>query len=348
MRIFLVPRSNETSYKNFVSTIEHGVDFTIVEPYLNEDGRERLSGKDKLFVWGNKETKKASWDKMEFGDLVLFYKGREGKEREGKIVYAGNLIHKQHSKDLGLALWPPKKGQEPWTCVFFLDNLRPIYIPISDISNYAGYSRTFIVQGFMPLKDEAIQKIIERFIDIEKFLSHYSVKRGEKLSDLEERSAIAAHAEAVMLLLKIGRMLGYNTYSPDRSKEAFGEKLNDYCTMEKVPTRFLGELVPIIREIDVIWFRDDVPKFAFEVEHTTKFGAGFQRLFQLNPLSVQLFIVSSQKNYSLFTKFIETDPYYRHKNSFHFRNYRQLEEYFRAVSEFEAINKTFLTPKSLK
>ena len=34
--------------------------------------------------------------------------------------------------------------------------------------------------------------------------------------------------------------------------------------MEKVPTRFLGELVPIIREIDVIWFRDDVPKFAFE------------------------------------------------------------------------------------
>jgi hypothetical protein len=31
---------------------------------------------------------------MELGDLVLLYKGREKKEREGKIVYAGTLIHK--------------------------------------------------------------------------------------------------------------------------------------------------------------------------------------------------------------------------------------------------------------
>ena len=145
-----------------------------------------------------------------------------------------------------------------------------------------------------------------------------------------------------MLLLKIGRMLGYDTYSPDRSKKAYGENLADYCTLDKVPKRFLGALVPIIKEIDVIWFKDDVPTFAFEVEHTTKFGAGFQRLFQLNPLSVKLFIISSQKNYPLFAKFIETDPFYRYKESFHFRNYHQLEEYFRSVSEFEAVNKTFL------
>ena len=49
--------------------------------------------------------------KWNLGDLVLL-RGMNlvRKEREGKIVYAGGiLIHKQHSKDLGLALWPPKK-----------------------------------------------------------------------------------------------------------------------------------------------------------------------------------------------------------------------------------------------
>jgi len=342
MRIFLAPRSNETSYKNFLSTIENGVDFAIVEPHLDDDGRERLSARRKLFVWGNKETKKASWDKMEIGDLVLFYKGRDKEEREGKMVYAGTLAHKQHSRELGLSLWPPKKGQEPWTCVFFLEDLRPVYIPITEIADYAGYSRSFVVQGFMPLKDTAIQRILKRFQTIERFLDHYSKKGDEKPGDPDVRTEIAAHAEAAMLLLKIGRMLGYGTYTPDRSKAAYGEQLRDYCTVDKVPTRFLGELVPIIREIDVIWFRDDVPKFAFEIEHTTKFGTGFQRLFQLNPLSVSLFIVSSERNRFLFEKFIETDPYYRHKESFHFRNYRQLEAYFRAVSEFEEINKTFL------
>lgn len=342
MRIFLAPRSNETSYKNFLSTIENGVDLTIVEPHLDPEGRQRLAGRNKLFVWGNKDSKKASWNKMELGDLVLFYKGREKKEREGKLVYAGTLAHKQHSKELGLALWPPKKGEEPWICIFFLENLRPIYIPISEMADYANYSRNFIVQGFMPLRDEAVRKILKRFGTVDTFLDHFSQKQDQKVSDLDERPEITAHSEAAMLLLRIGRMLGYDTYSPDKSNEAYGEKLKDYCTLDKAPTRFLGELVPITREIDVIWFKDDVPKFAFEVEHTTKFGAGFQRLFQLNPLSVKLFIVSAEKNRPLFEKFIETDPYYRHKRAFHFRNYVQLEDFFRAVSEFEAINTTFL------
>jgi hypothetical protein len=342
MRFFLAPRSNETSYKNFLSTIENGIDSMIVEPHLDEDGKKRLAGHSKVFVWGNKESKKASWDKMQLGDLILFYKGREDKEREGKLVYAGTLMHKQHSRELGLALWPPKKGQEPWTCIFFLDNLRPVYIPISDIAEVAGYGGNFVVQGFMPLKDEAVSRILQKYGNVGKFLDHYSQEREEDHSDLEEQTGVTAHPEATLLLLKIGRLLGYDTYSPDRSQEAYGEKLGDYCTLKHVPTRFLGELVPIIREIDVIWFKDDVPKLAFEVEHTTRFGAGFQRLFQLNPLAVKLFIVSSQKDYPLFEKFIETDPYYRHRSAFHFRNYKQLEEFFRAVSEFEAINKTFL------
>jgi hypothetical protein len=91
MRIFLAPRSNETSYRNFLSTIENGVDYSRVEPHLNEGGKSLLRDSRKLFVWGNKETKKSSWEKMEPGDLVLSYKGREGDEAEGKFVYAGRL-----------------------------------------------------------------------------------------------------------------------------------------------------------------------------------------------------------------------------------------------------------------
>ena len=47
MRIFLAPRSNEISYKNFLSTIEHGIDPAIVDPHLNEEGRAHLAGR----VW---------------------------------------------------------------------------------------------------------------------------------------------------------------------------------------------------------------------------------------------------------------------------------------------------------
>lgn len=59
MQIFLAPRSNETSYKNFLSTIENGVDYQVVAPYLDEEGKKILSPLDKLYAWGNSMTFRA-------------------------------------------------------------------------------------------------------------------------------------------------------------------------------------------------------------------------------------------------------------------------------------------------
>lgn len=346
MKIFLAPRSNETSYKNFLSTIENGLDYSIIEPYLEQEGKKKLSGQSKIFAWGNKESKKASWEKMENDDLILFYKGSEGSEKEGKFLYAGRLLYKQHSKDLGIALWPPKPGEEPWTCIFFLKDLSPVYIPISDIRGFGEYDPGFDrIQGFMPLNKEGVNKIIAKFGSDDAFLDHYKVKDipTEEQSDLEGQSEVTAHAEAEMLLLKIGKMLGYDTFSPNKSNKAFGETLQEYITLNKLPTRFLGEKVAkLVGQIDVIWFKDEVPKYAFEVEHSTKIGSGLQRLCQLMPLSTKLFIVASGKDYHLYEKYINADPYYKYKNSFLFREYKQLESFFTAVSEFSVINKTFL------
>lgn len=343
MQIFLAPRSNETSYKNFISTIEGGVDYSIVEPYLDPEGKRLLNKGNKLFAWGCKEGKRTSWEKMRPGDLVLFYKGKEYKESEGKFIYAGRLIYKQNSKDLGLSLWPPKTGQAPWSLVYFLTKLIPIFIPLSHIVNYSGgYSKNFIVQGFMPYSDEGTKNILSKYNSFEKFLSKYA--RGDmKTSDLEEKDSIKAHAEAELLLLKIGKMLGYETYSPDKSYKAYGEELANSITLKNIPTRFIGStLAPIISEIDVIWFKDEVPKFAFEVEHSTKLGSGFQRLCQLIPLSTKLFIMSPTKNSYLFEKYINTDPYYKYRDAFRFRDYTQLESFFKSVSELTTLNNTFL------
>ncbi len=343
MNIFLAPRSNETSYKNFLSTIDNGVDYSIIEPHLTREGKDLLSKEAKIFAWGTKDSKKSSWEKLEPGDLVLFYKGREGKEREGKLVYAGKLLFKQHSADLGVSLWPPKKGEEPWTCIFFLNDLKPVYIPITDIADFAGYSRNMIVQGFMPINEQGLAAILSKFGDLDSFAHHYSSDTSAAESDLEEENHISAHAEAQLLLLKIGKLLGFDTYCPDKSVEAFGEKLLDYISLREVPKRFLGEdILKLVNQIDVIWLRDEVPVAAFEVEHSTKILSGMQRLCQLSPLSTKLFIIASNKDFHLYEKFINTDPYYKNKENFRFRSYMQLESYFKAVSEFTAIRDTFM------
>ena len=200
MKVFLAPRSNETSYDNFLSTIEHGVDFSTVAPHLDKDGTMLLRHQSKLFAWGNKETKKASWDKMEPGDLVLFY-------RRGTFVCAGRLFYKQHSKALGLSLWPPKPGDKPWSCVFFLKDITPINLPLSEIISLGEYQGHFIVQGFMPLRQQAVKNILKKYGSVNAFLNAFKtssteevVRRAEEASAGNKKSAIQFESEITQFL----------------------------------------------------------------------------------------------------------------------------------------------------
>jgi len=344
MNIFLAPRSNETSYKNFLSTIENGIDYLIVEPHLTVEGKKILSSNKKLFAWGNKETKKPSWDKMENGDLVLFYKGKEGDEKESKFLYAGKVLYKQHSKNLGLSLWPPKKGEEPWTCVYFLNELMPVYVPISVITELSKEYHFSMVQGFMPINDEAKANFFSNYNSIDDFVKKYKVTDlSEGTSDLEEQSQKIAHREAQMLLLKMGRFLGFDTYCPDKSYEAYGEKLGDYVSLQELPTMFIGkELVPFVSQIDVIWFSENVPEYAFEVEESTGVGSGLNRLNQLTPIAKKLFVIAPAKEYRTYEKFMHGNTYNKEKGKFTFKDYGQLEKYFNSVSEFATLRKSFL------
>lgn len=174
MQIFLAPISSEISYKNFLSTIKNGVNFSVVEPHLDKEGKKTLKGRGKLLVWGIKETKKSFWDKIKKGNLVLFYQGGKDAGRNGRFVYVGRLLYKQYNKKLGLSFWSLRQGEKSWACIFFLHDLRSIHIPISDIRNFAGYKPKFIIQGFTLLNQKGTRKILKKFKTVEKFLAHYS------------------------------------------------------------------------------------------------------------------------------------------------------------------------------
>jgi hypothetical protein len=344
MNIFLAPRSNETSYKNFLSTIESGIDYLIVEPFLEDDGRRILSPNNKLFAWGTKEAKRTSWEKMEKGDLVLFYKGKEGDEKESKFLYAGKVQYKQFSSELGLAMWPPKKGEDPWNCVYFLEELTPVYVPISAITSLCEDYHFSIVQGFMPINENAVKNFITKYGTIDEFIKEFRITDlGDETTELEEKSVAIAHREAQMLLLKMGNFLGFETYCPDRNYEAYGEKLGEYTTLRDLPTNFIGAaIIPFVRQIDVIWFNNGVPEYAFEVEESTGVGSGLNRLNQLTPVAKKLFVIAPSKEYPKFEKFINGNTYSRDREKFTFKDYGQLERYFNSVSEFTALKKSFL------
>lgn len=163
--IFLAPRSNETSYKNFESTIVGGRKYSEIEPYLTEKEKNILSKYPVLSIWGNKESLRSRWGKMQAGDYVLFY-------AKGFFYYSSRVVLTKFSPELGTKLWPLDEDGNPWPCLFFVDNLQEVNIPIRTVQELAEYSPTWDrVQGFMRLNDSGLKAISEKFGSIDLFLS---------------------------------------------------------------------------------------------------------------------------------------------------------------------------------
>ncbi len=179
--LFLAPRSNETSRENFLATLASGYPVEEVESLLTEGEKLTLGNRKKLFIWGNSPGKAGSWKKMKIGDSVAFY-------AKGEFVYVGKCILKKHSPEIARKLWGnvPKKDFT-WEYVFFLDELRPILIPLSVVKELGDYKEKMIVQGFVPIKEEAMERILSRYGSLLSFFDNYTPGlRAKDFSVLEE------------------------------------------------------------------------------------------------------------------------------------------------------------------
>ena len=163
--IFLAPRSNETSYENFESTIKVGRPYAFFESFLNDSEKALLPHSGNISVWATKESLRGRWEIMKPGDYVLFYANHG-------FYYSARVIGTKYSPELGSKLWPPDEDGKPWPCLFFLDNLREVSIPIKTVQELAEYEPTWDrVQGFMRLRDDGVQAIVEKFGTVEAFLN---------------------------------------------------------------------------------------------------------------------------------------------------------------------------------
>lgn len=173
--LYLAPRSNETAYKNYISSMQ-GIEKSTLIGYFDENDKEQLKDIETIHAWGCQPSLESKWAGMRFGDYVLFY-------AKGRFVSIGELIFKKKSAPLALALWPRNKDtNEPWSCVFFVDKLVQIDLPLEDFNELTGYELPSVM-GFMPVR-KGMEKLEERFGDIEGFVE--SLKSGLVPADINE------------------------------------------------------------------------------------------------------------------------------------------------------------------
>jgi len=152
---------------------------------------------------------------------------------------------------------------------------------------------------------------------------------------------ITSHQEAELILLKLGVFLGYDTYSPDKSKTAYDKKLSEYTTLKEIPQFTTPTLLDTIKNIDVIWFQDEFPICCFEVEHTTGVRNGLLRLYQTSQLNTKLFIIAPEDVLKKFETEMNKIPFSKIRHRYIFRSYKELIEFYQLAKEYHLAKKGF-------
>jgi hypothetical protein len=163
------------------------------------------------------------------------------------------------------------------------------------------------------------------------------ISKSEISAISKEIKEITSHSEAEFILLKLGQILGYDTYSPDKNKEAYGQKLENFISLNEIPQFNTPVLLDTIKNIDVIWFEDEFPVCCFEIEHTTGVTTGLLRLYQTSKLNTKLFVIAPTDVLKKFETEMNKMPFNKIKNRYIFRSYEDLIDFYHLAENY--INK---------
>lgn len=139
---------------------------------------------------------------------------------------------------------------------------------------------------------------------------------------------IELHSYIEGMLLELGNIYGYLTYTADPSGMFGGKLLGKFATVENFPDFTTATLLNIAKTIDVIWFVKRsliiMPKHTFDVEKTTDFTKALHRAYQLRDFKTTFYAVSKIEKNQQFQKKINTDPYKEITDRFFFRSFEDV------------------------
>jgi len=191
-------------------------------------------------------------------------------------------------------------------------------------------------------KSEAVYKEEEATEESIETVQEKQEKKEIVFQDLE----IESHEEAEAILLLLGNLLGFDTYTPDESKGVKGQNLGSIATLKELSYFGSETIMDTAQHIDVVWVRDEWPEYFFEVENTTGVTSGLLRIYQVAAkLSAKCFIIAPPDKLNKFQKEIEKPPFKSLKERFKFRSYKELKEMYSATQRFTQISHKFLEEK---
>ncbi|MDT8067942.1 MAG: hypothetical protein ROO76_07205 [Terriglobia bacterium] len=167
-------------------------------------------------------------------------------------------------------------------------------------------------------------------------------KASETPESNSDNISIASHESAEAILLMLGNLLGYDTYTPDASRTYDGQKLGQIATLDDLPAFSSEKVMDSVRNIDVVWLKDEWPEYFFEVEHTTGVTSGLLRIYQAHKLSTKFFIIGPADVLKKYEKEVQKSPFASIQHKYRFRSYDELRQMYLLTSRYRKMSDEFL------
>lgn len=144
-------------------------------------------------------------------------------------------------------------------------------------------------------------------------LKSYQKKLGlVENADKDKSQAAQNHSYYQGILLTIGNLRGYKTFSPNQDKNRLfvHQPLKDVRTLQEIPSFSYEEFTRRCSTVDVVWFNNRLmPKSLFEVEHSTDFQNSLIKFSDLQDFHTRMIIVTDDNRKREFLQKIQSSVF---------------------------------------
>ncbi len=111
------------------------------------------------------------------------------------------------------------------------------------------------------------------------------------------------------MLIEIGNLKNYQTYTPDKNIIFNGQQLGDLIAYNTIPNFTYSDILNVVKQIDVIWFKDRFPYITFDVEFSTQISTALVRANELKNFKTHFYVVADDRKEDLFRTKISSSTF---------------------------------------
>lgn len=151
------------------------------------------------------------------------------------------------------------------------------------------------------------------------------------------------HSVVQGMIIEIGNMEGFDTYTPDKSKIFANKELGNIATMREFPLFTYNKIIQSVKFVDVAWFNErGFPEKIFEVEDSTDFRGSLVKFAELQDFNTSFNLVASIERKTKYDREVLKTAFVNIVSRCHFVSYSDIEGYYNASLNYHKVAKSVL------